>query len=35
LCTSDVPLRLDVAEVDFRIGEMDQEQNQGGGGYRK
>jgi hypothetical protein len=31
LCTSNVPLRLDAAEVDFRIGEMDQEQSVGGG----
>ena len=31
LCTSNVPLRLDSAEVDFRIGEMDQEQSVGGG----
>ena len=30
LCTDNVPLRLDVAEVDFRIGEMDQEQGVGG-----
>ena len=35
LCTSNVPLRLDGAEVDFRIGEMDQEQAVGGGRYRK
>jgi len=35
LCTSNVPLRLDGAEVDFRIGEMDQEQSVGGGRYRK
>ena len=35
LCTSDVPLRLDAAEIDFRIGEMDQEQGIGGGRYRK
>jgi hypothetical protein len=34
LCTSNVPLRLDGAEVDFRIGEMDQEQSVGGGRYR-
>ena len=34
LCTSNVPLRLDSAEIDFRIGEMDQEQNVGGGRYR-
>ena len=34
LCTSNVPLRLDGAEVDFRIGEMDQEQAVGGGRYR-
>ena len=34
LCTSNVPLRLDGAEVDFRMGEMDQEQAVGGGGYR-
>ena len=31
LCTSNVPLRMDAAELDFRIGEMDQEQNVGGG----
>jgi len=35
LCTSNVPLRLDSAEVDFRIGEMDQEQEVGGGRYRR
>jgi hypothetical protein len=35
LCTSNVPLRLDAAEVDFRIGEMDQEQAVGGGRYRR
>lgn len=35
LCTSNVPLRLDSAEIDFRIGEMDQEQNIGGGQYRR
>jgi len=35
LCTSNVPLRLDAAEVDFRIGEMDQEQQVGGGRYRR
>jgi hypothetical protein len=34
LCTSNVPLRLDGAEIDFRIGEMDQEQAVGGGRYR-
>ena len=34
LCTSNVPLRLDGAEVDFRIGELDQEQAVGGGRYR-
>jgi hypothetical protein len=34
LCTDNVPLRLDGAEIDFRIGEMDQEQNVGGGRYR-
>lgn len=34
LCTSNAPLRLDAAEVDFRIGEMDQEQQVGGGRYR-
>ena len=34
LCTSNVPLRLDGAEVDFRIGELDQEQSIGGGRYR-
>ena len=31
LCTDNVPLRIDGAEVDFRIGEMDQEQQVGGG----
>lgn len=35
LCTSNVPLRLDGAEIDFRIGELDQEQSTGGGRYRK
>jgi hypothetical protein len=35
LVTSNCPLRLDGAEVDFRIGEMDQEQAVGGGRYRK
>jgi hypothetical protein len=35
LCTSNVPLRLDGAEIDFRIGEMDQEQEVGGGRYRR
>jgi len=35
LCTSNVPLRLDSAEIDFRIGEMDQEQEVGGGRYRR
>ncbi|CAB4133151.1 hypothetical protein UFOVP252_62 [uncultured Caudovirales phage] len=35
LVTGNVPLRLDAAEVDFRIGEMDQEQNVGGGRYRR
>jgi hypothetical protein len=35
LCSSNVPLRLDAAEVDFRIGEMDQEQQVGGGRYRR
>ena len=35
LCTSNAPLRLDAAEVDFRIGEMDQEQAVGGGRYRR
>jgi hypothetical protein len=35
LCTSNVPLRIDGAEVDFRIGEMDQEQAVGGGRYRR
>lgn len=34
LCTSNVPLRLDGAEIDFRMGEMDQEQSVGGGRYR-
>jgi hypothetical protein len=31
LCTSNSPFRLESAEIDFRIGEMDQEQNVGGG----
>ena len=35
LVTSNCSLRLDGAEVDFRIGEMDQEQQVGGGRYRK
>jgi hypothetical protein len=35
LVTGNVPLRLDAAEVDFRIGEMDQEQQVGGGRYRR
>lgn len=35
LCTSNVPLRIDGAEIDFRIGEMDQEQAVGGGRYRR
>jgi hypothetical protein len=35
LVTSNVPLRLDAAEIDFRIGEMDQEQSVGGGRYRR
>lgn len=35
LCTSNVPLRLECAEIDFRLGEMDQEQAQGGGAYRR
>ena len=34
LCTSNVPLRLDGAEIDFRVGELDQEQDVGGGRYR-
>jgi len=34
LVTSNCALRLDGAEVDFRIGEMDQEQSVGGGRYR-
>ena len=34
LVTSNCALRLDAAEIDFRIGEMDQEQNVGGGRYR-
>jgi hypothetical protein len=34
LVTSNCPLRLDGAEIDFRIGEMDQEQQVGGGRYR-
>jgi hypothetical protein len=28
-------LRLDTAEIDFRIGELDQEQSVGGGRYRR
>lgn len=32
LCTSNVPLRLECAEIDFRVGEMDQSQGQGTGG---
>jgi hypothetical protein len=35
LCTSNCSLRLDGAEIDFRIGEMDQEQQVGGGRYRR
>jgi hypothetical protein len=35
LSTSNCPLRLDAAEIDFRIGEMDQEQAVGGGRYRR
>ena len=35
LVTDNVPLRLDAAEIDFRIGEMDQEQSVGGGRYRR
>jgi hypothetical protein len=35
LVTSNTALRLDGAEVDFRIGEMDQEQQVGGGRYRR
>jgi hypothetical protein len=35
LVTSNVPLRLDGAEIDFRLGELDQEQNVGGGNYRR
>lgn len=35
LVTSNVPLRLDGAEVDFRLGELDQEQNIGGSNYRR
>ena len=35
LCSSNVALRLDTAEIDFRIGEMDQEQEVGGGRYRR
>jgi hypothetical protein len=35
LVTGNVPLRLDGAEIDFRIGEMDQEQAVGGGRYRR
>ena len=35
LVYDDVALRLDAAEIDFRIGEMDQEQSVGGGRYRR
>jgi hypothetical protein len=35
LVTSNTFLRLDGAEIDFRLGEMDQEQNIGGGRYRR
>jgi hypothetical protein len=35
LCTSNCALRLDGAEIDFRVGEMDQEQGVGGGRYRR
>ena len=35
VCSDNVPLRLDSAEIDFRIGEMDQEQGLGGGRYRR
>ena len=35
LVYDDVALRLDAAEIDFRIGEMDQEQAVGGGRYRR
>jgi hypothetical protein len=35
LVTSNCALRLDGAEIDFRIGEMDQEQQVGGGRYRR
>jgi len=35
LVTSNCAVRLDGAEIDFRIGEMDQEQNVGGGRYRR
>ena len=35
LVTDNVSLRLDAAEIDFRIGEMDQEQSVGGGRYRR
>ena len=31
LCYDNVPLRLDSAEIDFRLGEMDQEQSVGSG----
>ena len=31
LCYDNVPLRLDAAEIDFRLGEMDQEQSVGSG----
>jgi hypothetical protein len=35
LVTSNVPLRLDSVEIDYRSGEMDQEQSIGGGAYRR
>jgi hypothetical protein len=35
LVTSNTPLRLESAEIDFRLGEMDQEQGIGGGRYRR
>jgi hypothetical protein len=35
LVTSNTSLRLDSAEIDFRIGEMDQEQEVGGSRYRR
>lgn len=35
LCTDDVPLRIDAAEIDFSVGELDQESNIGAQPYRR